>query len=68
MVKNFKVSEAEAYYARAQSVEEAARRTKLARHKRRETYREALELYKKAFSLGKTEAKENINQLEKKVN
>ncbi len=67
MVKNFQVTEAEAYYARGRAVEEAARRTKLARNKRRETYREALELYKKAFSLGKLEAKENIAELEKKI-
>jgi chromosome segregation ATPase len=68
LVENFKVSEAEAYYARAKSVEEAARRTRLAPHKKRETYRESLELYKKAFSLGKVEAKANIEALEKKVN
>jgi hypothetical protein len=67
LVENFKVSEAEAYYARAKSVEEAARRTRLAPHKKRETYREALELYKKALSLGKTEAQANIDALEKKV-
>jgi chromosome segregation ATPase len=67
LVQNFKVSEAEAYYARAKSVEEAAKRTRLAPHKKRETYREALELYKKALSLGKKEAKANIQQLEKKI-
>jgi chromosome segregation ATPase len=67
LVENFKVSEAEAYYSRAKAVEEAARRTKLARHKKYETYREALELYKKALSLGKDEAQENIAALEKKI-
>jgi hypothetical protein len=67
LVKNFEVTEAEAYYARAQSVEEAARRTRLAPHKKRETYIESLELYKKAFSLGKTEAKANIEAIEKKL-
>jgi hypothetical protein len=68
MVQNFKVSEADSYYARGQSVEEAARRTRLAPHKKKETYREALELYKKSLSLGKTEAQAKITELEKKVN
>ncbi len=67
MVSNFKVSEADALYARAKAVEEAANRTKLAPRKKKETYKEALELYKKALSLGKVEAKQNITTLEKKV-
>ncbi len=49
-----KMSEADAYYARAQAVEEAANRTKLAPRKKKETLREAVELYKKALSLGKS--------------
>lgn len=67
LVDNFQVSEAEAFYARAKAVEEAANRTKLAPNKKKETYREALELYKKALSLGKAEAQEKITLLEKKV-
>jgi chromosome segregation ATPase len=67
LVDNFKVSEAEAYYARGKAVEEAARRTRLAARKKKETYREALELYKRALSLGKQEAKANIAALEKKI-
>ncbi len=42
-----KMTEADAYFARAQAVEEAANRTKLAPKKKKETYREAIELYKK---------------------
>jgi chromosome segregation ATPase len=68
LVEKFQVSEAEAYYTRAKAVEEAARRTKLAPHKKRETYREALELYKKSYSLGKEEANTEIAALEKKLN
>ena len=67
LVANFQVSEAEAYYARAKAVEEAANRTKLAPNKKRETYKEALELYKKSLALGKKEAQENISALERKV-
>jgi chromosome segregation ATPase len=62
-----KMSEADAYYARAQAVEEAANRTKLAPRKKKETLKEALELYKKSLSLGKNEAQTNIDALEKKL-
>jgi chromosome segregation ATPase len=51
-----KMSDADSYYARGQAVEEAANRTKLAPRKKKETYKEAIELYKKALSLGKAEA------------
>lgn len=67
MVKSFKVTEADAYYARARAVEEAANRTKLAPSKKRDTYKEALELYKRALSLGKQEAKVDIEKLEQKI-
>ncbi|MBA4057032.1 MAG: hypothetical protein C0490_20120 [Marivirga sp.] len=62
-----KMTEADAYYARGQAVEEAAARTKLAPRKKKETLREAVELYKKALSLGKTEAQEKITALEAKL-
>jgi chromosome segregation ATPase len=62
-----KVSEADAYYTRAQAIETAANRTKLAPRKKKETMREAIELYKKALSLGKNEAQAKITQLEKRL-
>lgn len=62
-----KMSEADATYARAQAVEEAANRTKLAPKKKKETLKEAVELYKKALSLGKTEAEAKIKELEAKL-
>lgn len=62
-----KVSEADSYFARAQAVEEAANRTKLAPRKKKETLAEAVELYKKALSLGKQEAQAKITELEKKM-
>jgi chromosome segregation ATPase len=67
LVHNFKISEAEALYAHAQSVEEAAKRTKLAPAKKKETYKEALELYKKSFALGNQKAQEKVTELEKKL-
>lgn len=62
-----KVSEADAYYTRAAAVEEAANRTKLAPRKKKETLREAVELYKKALSLGKNEAQAKIEELEQRL-
>lgn len=64
---NSKMSEADSYYARAQAVEEAANRTKLAPRKKKDTYKEAIELYKKALSMGKQEAQARITELEKKI-
>jgi chromosome segregation ATPase len=62
-----KMSEADAYFTRAQAVEEAANRTKLAPKKKKETLKEAVELYKKALSLGKNEAQAKITELEKRL-
>ena len=63
-----KMSEADSYLARGEAVEEAANRTKLAPRKKKETYKEAIELYKKALSLGSDKAQEKITLLEKKIN
>jgi chromosome segregation ATPase len=62
-----KVSEADAYFTRAQAIETAAARTKLAPRKRKETLRQALDLYKKALSLGKKEARAKITELEDRI-
>ncbi len=63
-----KMNEADSYYARAEAVEEAANRTKLAPRKKKETLKEALELYKKAQSLGSDKAQAKIDELTKRVN
>jgi chromosome segregation ATPase len=62
-----KMSEADSYFARAAAIEEAANRTKLAPRKKKATYKEALELYKKAQSLGNDKAQAKIDELTKKV-
>ena len=62
-----KMSEADAYFARAEAIEEAANRTKLAPRKKKETLIEALELYKKSYSLGNDDAKARIDELSKKI-
>lgn len=67
LMRQAKVSEADAYYARAEAVEEAANRTKLAPKKKRRTYEEALELYRKAYDLGREDAKDKITELEEGI-
>jgi chromosome segregation ATPase len=53
------------YFAQAQALEVAAQRTKFAPRKKKETKREALELYKLSYSLGNTDALVRIEALEK---
>ena len=62
-----KMSEADSYFARAAAIEEAANRTKLAPKKKKNTLKEALELYKKAQSLGNDKAQAKIDELTKKI-
>jgi chromosome segregation ATPase len=60
-----KASQADLYFAQAQALETAADRTKFAPRKKKETKREALELYKLSLSLGKADAQAKIDELEK---
>lgn len=62
-----KQSQADLYFAQAQALETAAHRTKFAPKKKKETRREALELYKLSLSLGKQEAQQKIDELEKEL-
>lgn len=62
-----KIDEAESCFARALALEETANRTKFAPRKKRNTRKEALELYKLAVSFGKEEAKAKVTELEKKI-
>jgi chromosome segregation ATPase len=62
-----RASEADAFYTQAKTVEETANRTRLAPRKKKETLREALELYKKALSFGKTDAQADVTRLESKL-
>src|SRR5690606_5984756 len=62
-----KTSQADLYFAQAQALEIAADRTKFAPKKKKETQREALELYRMSHSLGKMDALDKINQLEKEL-
>ena len=60
-----KASQADLYFAQAQALEVAAKRTHFAPRKKKETQREALELYKLSLSLGKSEAQTRIDELTK---
>jgi hypothetical protein len=62
-----KNTQADLYFAQAQALETAAARTRFAPRKKKETQREALELYKMSLSLGKQEAQQKIEELEKEV-
>jgi chromosome segregation ATPase len=62
-----KKTQADMYFAQAQALETAADRTKFAPKKKKETKREALELYKLSLSLGKAEAQAKIDELEKEI-
>ena len=58
--------EANAYFARAQQMEELAKRTKFAPKKKKESLKDAHKLYKKAFELGRVDAFEKMEDLEKR--
>jgi hypothetical protein len=60
-----KIKVANLYFDQAQALELAAERTNFKPRKKKETKREALELYKLSFSLGKAEAEPRISELEK---
>jgi chromosome segregation ATPase len=61
------VDQADAYFARAVAVEEAANRTHFAPRKKKNSRREAIGLYKLALDLGKEEAQGRIAALEKEI-
>ncbi len=67
LMSKSQIDQGDAYFARAQAIEEAARRTKLAPKKKKATYKEALELYKKAKAFGHEGTDEKIAELEKKI-
>jgi hypothetical protein len=62
-----KASQADLYFAQAQALETAAARTKFAPKKKKETQREALELYKLSLSLGKEDAQAKIDELQEEL-
>lgn len=67
MMKKAQMTEADSYFALGEALEEAAKRTKLAPKKRKETYKEAIEHYKKSLAFGREDAQTKIDALEKKI-
>lgn len=67
LITQSKVDQGEAYYSTAMAVEETANRTKFAPKKKKNTRKQALELYKLALINGKSEAQARITELEKKL-
>jgi hypothetical protein len=62
-----RIKVADLYFAQASALETAADRTKFAPRKKKETRREALELYRLSYSLGNDDALVKIAELEKKI-
>lgn len=60
-----RIAMADLYFKQASALEEVADRTNFAPRKKKEALREAVELYKISLSLGKEEAQERIDDLEK---
>jgi len=67
MMKKTQMTEADSYFALGEALEEAAKRTKLAPKKKKETYMEAIEYYKKSLAFGREDAKDKIEALEQKI-
>jgi hypothetical protein len=62
-----KIKVSNMYFAQAEALETAANRTQFAPRKKKETRREALELYKLSLSMGNNDAQVRITELEKKL-
>ena len=64
LLAHLRLKEGDAMYAKAKATQEVAQRSKTTATWKREAYREALEVFKKAFSLGNQEAADSIAELE----
>lgn len=64
LLAHLRLKEGDAMYAKAKATQEIAQRSKARVAKKRDGYREALEVFKKAFSLGNQEAADSIAELE----
>ena len=67
LTEKLQITEADAFFAQAQALELAAKRTHLAPHKKKETYKQALELYNKALKAGHPQAQARITDLKKRI-
>jgi chromosome segregation ATPase len=67
LTEKLQITEANAFFAQAQALEAAAKKTRLAPRKKKETYQEAVELYKKALAAKHPQAEAKIKALAKKI-
>ncbi|GAA4848609.1 hypothetical protein [Algivirga pacifica] len=68
MMVDAKNAEADSYFKQASAMEEAAKRTNFfSPKKKKQTYQEALDLYKKSFEAGNKEAYTKIEELEERL-
>ncbi|MBI1770284.1 MAG: hypothetical protein HY015_02735 [Bacteroidetes bacterium] len=67
LITQSKVDQAEFYFIKGEILEETARRTKLAPRKKRNTNKQALDMYQLAVVCGKEEAVAKVAELKKKI-
>jgi len=67
LLASSKMSEADFYFSRAETMEETASRTKFAGKKKKATLKEAMSLYEVALNMGRSDAQERIDQLQKQI-
>lgn len=64
LIAHLRIKEGDAIYAKGKAAEEVVKRSRATIAQKRDGYREALEVFKKAFSLGNQEAADSIAELE----
>lgn len=64
LIAHLRIKEGDAIYAKGKAAEELVKRSRAPIAQKRDGYREALEVFKKAFSLGNQEAADSIAELE----
>ncbi|MGC4022558.1 MAG: hypothetical protein QM734_11735 [Cyclobacteriaceae bacterium] len=67
LINQSKIDQAEYYFSKASILEETAKRTKFAPRKKRNTNRQALDMYELAATCGKEEAVAKVAELKKKI-
>jgi chromosome segregation ATPase len=67
LITQSKIDQAEFYFSKGEILEETANRTKFAPRKKRNTNRQALDMYQLAVVCGKEEAVAKVAQLKKKI-
>ena len=67
LLASSKMSEADFYFSRAETMVETANRTKFAAKKKKATLKEALSLYEVALNMGRTDAQEKIDAIQSKI-